>query len=246
MTWLIPNWFSILSRLIAGYFMWALHLQVGFPPTMPLTPTGATYLGVFIFFLVLPFAQRLKLGKLIEFERVREEIKEVRTEARELVSTVSATVNAVSNTIKQSVVVNVAEERQQAKKELSEDPAQSSEPSRQELDMLEYFGTSNPDLHYALARMRMDLEWHLRKILGKRLTTEEPSRMSNKFLSVRALFQRLASVVPRYKNMQGSFDYLIKVCNAAIHGQQIPEDIADEAMGIGLRILRELKKEPEV
>ena len=195
--------------------MWALHLQVGFPPTMPLTPTGATYLGVFIFFLVLPFAQRLKLGKLIEFERVREEIKEVRTEARELVSTVSATVNAVSNTIKQSVVVNVAEERQQAKKELSEDPAQSSDPSRQELDMLEYFGTSNPDLHYALARMRMDLEWHLRKILGKRLTTEEPSRMSNKFLSVRA-GAAVSAHWPgtvcgslRYKRvLQGSFDYL--------------------------------------
>lgn len=252
MTWLRENWFPVLSLLIAVYFLVAFHRQVGFLSSCPLTPTGATYLGVFVFFLVLPFAQRLKLGKLIEFEakvdQVRQEMKEARTESRELISTVSATVNAVSNTVSQNVFVGglSPEDRQRINEALSASLSQSTDPSRQELDMLEYFGTSEPDIHYAMARLRMDLERELRRILGKRLTTDDPSSIRDKYLSARSLFRRLAAATPRYKNMQGSFEYVIKVCNAAIHGQRIPEDVAYDARSAGLRILRELENQVQV
>ena len=251
MTWFKENYFSILSRLIAFYFLWAFHLQVGFPPTISLTPTGATYLSLFIFFLVLPFAKRLKLGKLFEFEakveEVREEVKEVRNETRQLVSTASLMANAISTTMSQNVFVGVpsSEDRRRAKEELSTVLDQPTDPSRQDLAMLDYFGTSEPDVHYALARLRMDLERELRRILGKHLITDEPSRMRDKYLSARSLFRRLTSTMPRYKNMQSSFDYLIQVCNAAIHGQRILEDVAHDAMNVGFRILRELQNVAE-
>ena len=49
---------------------------------MPLTPTAATYLMLAVMFIVLPYAQRLKVGKLIEFEakmeQVQADVKEVR------------------------------------------------------------------------------------------------------------------------------------------------------------------------
>lgn len=248
-SFLKSNTFSILSRLIAAYFAWVFHLHVGFPPQAPLTLTAITYLTLFIFFLVLPFAQRLKFGKFIEFEakveQVRADVKEVRTEARELVSTVSAVASAISASMNQSVVVNVPnlEEARAAREELSRAVPDSQETTGHGWDFQELSGAEDSDVNYALARLRMDLERELRRILGKRLSTDEPTKMQGRFLSARTLFRRLASKVERYKHMQSSFDYVLEVCNAAIHGQRIPEKVANEAIDMGQRILRELNKE---
>ena len=254
-SYLKAHWLPILSRSIAIYFIWAFHLQVGFPPYRPMTPTGATYLGLFAFFFLLPLAHRLKLGKLIEFEakveRVQEEVKAVRTETRELVLTVSNIVNAVSNTVSQNVVVNPLpdqEEKQIAREDLSITLPPDSDPSGHYSDISEYVGTSEPDLHYALARLRIDLERELRRILGigKRQIPDLSSKLKIRFISTRLMFRRLASSKPRYKNIQSSIDYLLQICNAAIHGQRVPEDSAHEALDMGIRILRELEKEAKV
>ena len=250
-SYLKTNYLSALSLLIAVYFIWTFHLHVGFPPTAPLTPTAATYLAALIFFLVLPFAQRLKLGKLIEFEgkveQVRADVREVRTETRELISTVSVVANAISASMNQNVVVNFPriEEAKEAREELSEALSQRPEPERQERDILEYLDTGDSDMHYGLAHLRMDLERELRRVLGKRLETDDPSRMRSKFPSARSLFRRLVYEIPRYKHMQSSFDYILRVCNAAVHGQQIPEGVAREAIDMGVRIRKELENEAE-
>ena len=248
-SFLKANYSSIFSRLIAVYFIWVFHRHVGFPPTGQLTFTSTIYLALFIFFLVLPFAQRIKLGKLIEFEakveQVREDIKEVRTETRELISTMSIVANAISNSMNQSVVVNLPkpEEVQAAREKLSEALTKPPEPTTQKEKVLDYIDAGGPDVHYALARLRMDLEKELQRVLDNHPKSDCPSRMRGKILSARSLFRRLVSVFPRYENMQDSFDYILKVCNAAIHGRQIPEKIAHEAIDMGLRILRELESE---
>ena len=252
MSYIRSNVLSVLSRLIAAYFIWVFHLHVGFPPTEPLTATAATYLALFIFFLVLPFAQRLKLGELIEFEakveQVRAEVKEVRTETRELISIVSVAATAISASMNQSVVVNLpgGEEARVAREELSEAITHHPEPTRQEKDILEYLDAGDSDQHYALARLRMDLERELRRVLGKRLELDDPSKMQGKFVTARPLFRRLVSAVPQYQHMQSSFDYVLRVCNAAVHGQRIPESIAREAVDMGLRMLRELEHAAEL
>lgn len=248
-SFLKENCLSILSLLVAFYFLIVFHLHAGFVPIAPLTVTSAIYLLLFLIFLVLPFAQRLKVGRLIDFEarveRTRAEIKEVRTETRDLISTVSAMVNAISATINQSVVVNLpgSKEAQEAREEMSNVLSHSSEPPTKEKEIYEYFGAGEFDVHYALARLRMDIERELRRILGKRLITDDPSRMRGKFLTARSLFQRLVTTAPRYKNMQSSFDYILNYCNAAIHGQRIPPGPAYEAIDMGLDLLRELENE---
>ena len=112
---LANNVWSILSGLASLYFLWVVHQHVGFPPTKPLTPTSAIYLALFVFFLAAPFVQRLRLGRLIEFEakveEVRTDMKEVRTETRELISTVSAVATAISASVNQSVVLNFSQFR---------------------------------------------------------------------------------------------------------------------------------------
>ena len=237
------------SWLVAGYFVWALHLHVGFPPGMPLTPTAATYLMLAVMFIVLPYAQRLKVGKLIEFEakmeQVQADVKEVRTETRELVTTASALATVISVNANQNVVVNVpsVEDAKVARSELLSAAAHSPEPDNQERTMLEYMGAGDSDVHYALARLRMDLERQLRRVLGKRMESDDPTKMRGRFLSARFLFRKLAAARPRYLQMQASFNYLLEVCNAAIHGQRVRQDVVYEAMDMGLRLLRELESE---
>ena len=248
-SWSRKHALAILSRLIAIYFIWAFHLHVGFPPIESLSSTAATYLAVFVFFLVLPFAQRVSLGKLIEFEakveKVQADVKEVRTETRELISTISVVANALSASMSQNVVVNIPNmgEAQEAREELSEAIEDDPDPSTHERNVQDYLEAGEADIHYALARLRMDLERELRRVLRERVKTDVPLSMQGRHLAARPLFRRLVSAVPRYKNMQSSFDYVLKVCNAAIHGQKISEGIALEAVDMGLRLLRELEKE---
>ena len=236
----------ILSLFVAIYFLWAFHLHVGFPPRTPLTSTSVAYLAMFVFFVVLPFAQRVKIGRFVDYrakvERVEAEVKDVRAENRELISVVSNWVSAISTSINQSVVVNVPnyDEVRKAREELSEDLGQPTEPSRVQNEVEEYFARE-PDLHYVLARLRMDLEWELRSVLRNRLESESSSIRRGKYFSLRDLFRRLVSANDRYKSWERSFNQIISTCNAAVHGQPIREDIAYEVIDMGLQMLRDLK-----
>lgn len=243
---------SMFSWAVAIYFIWVFHQSVGFPPAKPITATEWTYLVLFVFFAVLPFAQRLRIGRLIEFEakvkEVQDEVREARTEARQLVATVSTIANTISTSVSQTINLNIprAGEEKIAQDELSEIITDPPEPSAQRDAILSLVEAEGSDVHYALARLRIDLEQELRRLLGKRLEIEDPVSMRAEFLTARSLFRRLMKVDARYEGMKSSFDYMLRVCNAAIHGQRVPENIAYEAMDMGLRMLRELKKHQPV
>ena len=241
MSYLKANVWSVLSVLISGYFFWAFHLHVQFPPKVSLTYTSATYLGLFTFFVVLPFAQRLKIGKLIEFEKkvekVEEGVQDVRTQTEELNSSVDAVAKTVAPSLRQRLAT-------------SEDvlgalpPPQSTDQGQK---IREYLEAGNSNVTYALGRLRMDLERELRRILGEpAVVVDAPLKKRGRaaLLTARLLFRQLESRDARYGEMQRSFDYVINNCNAAVHGQQITEDIAHEVIDMGLRILEALKKEP--
>ncbi len=238
---LSTNVLSILSRLIALYFLWAFHLLAGFPPKADLTASSTTYLVLFVFFVILPFAQRLKLGELLEFEAKVEEVKtevgEFKTETRELLAVYNTLANTISNTVNQSVVVNLPgqEEIEEAREGLSQAIDNPEDPLTVETEVDEYLLAQGADPNYALARLRMDLERELRRILGKRLETRDPTRIRGQFLGAHSLFRRFAAAQPKYQSMGGSFDYVLKVCNAAIHGQRIHEGHAHEALQMGLQ-----------
>jgi len=246
---LLANHWPILSGTASLYFLWVFHEHVGFPPSEPLTPTSALYLALFVLFLLAPFVQRFRLGRLIEFEtkveEVRSDMKEVRNETREMISTVSAVATDISASVNQSVVLNFpsSEWARAAREEMSTAFGGAPEPERQEDEVREYMDLSASDPNYALARLRMDIERELRRILGKRLDTQDPPRMRGKFLTARSLFRTLVSMNPKYQQMRSSFDYVLEVCNAAIHGQRISEGVANEAIGMGLQMLRELRRE---
>ena len=175
-------------------------------------------------------------------------MKEVRTETRQMISAVSAVTTAPSASVNQSIVLNFpcSEWARAAGEEMSTAFGDATEPERQEDQIQEYMNQNALDSNYALARMRMDIESELRKILDKRPYTEDPSRMSGRNMSARMLFRTLVKMKPEFQHMRSSFDYVLEVCNAAIHGQRISEGTANEAVGKGLKMLRELRRENDL
>ena len=167
------NLWPILSGATSLYFVWVFHKHAGFPPTKALTIKSGLYFALFVVFLLAPLVQRLRLGRLLEFEtkveEVRSGMKEVRTETRELTSTVSAVATAISASVNQSVVVNFpsSEWAQAAREEMSAAFGEAPEVDRREGELREYMDLSASDLNYALARLRMDLERELRRIVGR-------------------------------------------------------------------------------
>lgn len=249
----LPEWLSMdVSRVVylilACYFLFLFHSIAGFSPHIELTSTSIAYLVLFIFFLILPSASKLKLGKILEYESkveaVKKEVKEFKDETRQTLLLQNSLINTVSNSLSQSININIPglSEIRAAKEELDETIEGTEEPESIEREIDEFLASEGSDLNFALAKLRMEIERELRTILGKRTTTTDPFIMQGKFLSARSLFREFIKKFPKYEGMNKSFDYILKICNAAIHGQNISQDHAHEALYMGLRMLDELKK----
>ena len=55
------------------------------------------------------------------------------------------------------------------------------------------------------------------------MTTSSPESGDNRFLSTRTLFTQFIQLLPGYERLQTSVDYVLRICNAAIHGQVVPD-----------------------
>lgn len=237
--------FPFLSRLISFAFLFLGLYNIGFPPKDDIGSTSLTLLVFSIFFLLLPIAKKISIGKLLTFERevekVKDEVKEFKTETKEFLNVYSNMITAISNTVNQTVNVHLPgqKEAKEAKEELDLTLETESEPSSIEDSVEKYLMLSDNDINLALARLRMDIERKLREILGKRVVTSDPTDMKSKFLSARQLFKEFTILYPNYKGMHSSFDYILKVCNAAIHGQKIYDGHGHEAIYMGVKMLKE-------
>lgn len=89
----------------------------------------------------------------------------------------------------------------------------------------------------------MDIESELRRILGEITPAKDVEAMQRRAVAARPMFRKLASFVPKYQYLRRSFDYVLEVCNAEIHGQIISQSDTIETIGMGLQILRDLKSE---
>lgn len=243
---LSANVFPAICYLLAAYFLFAFCQTTGVPPSKALDATSGGYLVLALFLFMLPEAKKLKLGTLLEYEakvqEIKEEVKQFKEETRNTLSAYTSLISAISNTVSQTINVNLPSpaEATQAKEALDETLKKESSRSELEDEIEHFLAQGGNDLNYALAKLRMQLERELRRVLGKRTETLSPSD-GIKYQSAGALFREFTQKYPTYYQIGSSFDYVLKVCNAAIHGQVIPEGYAHEALYMGLRMLNELK-----
>ena len=246
--WICINVLRLSSLAIAAYFFYVFHSIVGFPPEQELNSSSTTYLIVSIFFFLLPLAKKLKLGKLLEYEakvnEIKSEVKEFKDETRQMLSMQNTLINTVSNTISQNINITLPGygEIEEAKEELDSTIKDPTPKEELESEIENLLATEGSDLNFALAKLRINIEKELRRILIKRLDTDDPTKMKGKFMSVRSLFREFTKIFPQYSGMYSSFDYILKICNAAIHGQNISQGHAHEALQMGFKMLDELKK----
>lgn len=246
-TLLAANVFPTICYVMAAFFVYAFFLRVGFPPVKDLDATAGTYLALALFMFMLPEAKRLKLGQLFEYEakvkEIKEDVKQFKEETRTTLSAYTSLVSAISNTVSQNITVNLPgrAEATEAREDL--DATLKHQPPKSELESQidEFLEAEANDLSYSLAKLRMQLERELRRVLGKRQDIAPTPDHEPRFLSARSLFTQFARLYPRYEGLSKSFDYVLRICNAAIHGQFVPQGSAHEALSMGLSMLSELR-----
>jgi hypothetical protein len=162
-------------------------------------------------------------------------------EVRSTLSVLSTNVNTIGGMSNQ-ITVNIPAlaELQQARQDVA---AAIPAKSKGEAEKVEsrIILQSEDDRIMALARTRIDIERTLREALGKRTYLPPEKVETIKFASITKLFAMAADIYPALPNLQKAFKYVTQVCNAAIHGQRVSDQQADEALALGAEILAALQ-----
>ncbi|WP_259756969.1 hypothetical protein [Pseudomonas sp. GCEP-101] len=239
--------FPFTCRLVGCTLIFLAISGLGFPPSAKLSTTPLSLLIISAFFLLLPIAKKITLGKVISFERevaqVKEEVRQAKLDLQQSLSTYSNMISAISNTINQNINVHFhpePRERTKAKEEI--DSASSGEQASNKT--MSFIQNADYDTNYALAKLRMEIEKSLRTSLGRKTTNNNPASMRSGYASARQMFSELTKKRPELERMKNSFDYIMKVCNAAIHGQQVLNNHAEEAIQMGLVLLQAIQPDP--
>jgi len=237
----MPLWvLAAFSWSVSFYFLLGFAANVGFPPDRSLASGDAAYLFLWLFFLFLPFFNKVKLGKFLELEReltkTKTEMESFKADVRNNISLLTTNVNTIGN-LSNQVTVNLPgigelEELKQKVDDLAT-PKAKQEAENIRADIL----FESEDSVMALARTRIKMEYLLRRILGKRATVNKLRNKSGKVFGLRQMFDVFVSEKPQYQFLTKPFMYVNQICNAAVHAQRVSEEQANEALDLGARIL---------
>ncbi|WP_430419309.1 hypothetical protein [Methylibium petroleiphilum] len=237
----------LFSWIVATYFGIGFIAKAGFPPKTDLLIGDALFVGLFLFFLFLPFFNKIKVGSWLELEREIKEAKKEATDAkRELTdfkTEVRNTLNVVS-TQRTNVYVNGAPNAAQLREQQATIATKLDATEQSTVEKYEETVKSqeSDDVAYVLAKVRIDIERLLRAIVGKRIG---PAPTTNiKLASARQLFDSLVHKEEAWEYLRRPFEYVNRVCNAAIHGQIVSAEQSDEALKLGAQIIAALKQHP--
>jgi len=246
----------VLSWIIAGYFGYGFVFKAGFPPNTDLIISDALFVGVTLFFLFLPFFDKIKIGSWIELERKVEEAKkeaagakkdlsEFKTEVRNTLSVVSTNLNTQRMSTQLNFYAAADPDKLREAQEKIATKLDANDRSTVKGYESAVRASQNGDIPLMLAKVRIDIERLLRKIVSARLTPSYVlDKVPVKFATARQLFQRLVDSDDSYAYLEEPFRYVNGVCNAAMHAQPVPLEQADDALRMGAEIIEVLSKHP--
>ena len=237
----IPTWLSVvITIMISVYLLVLFHLSVDLANPYNIQPIHYLVLLLGVLIPLVPFIQKLRIGKIIELERniqqQKEEVRDFKNEIRQLISITSTNLNSISN-LSNTTNLNFdsSDLLKQAKEQLSQ---ATSQPTQQEIqDVKRELLLDNEDTIMALARTRIQLEHLLRQVLGKKTRYGIKSLNDVKYLSASRLYKMFLEDYSNYQYLENSFEYVLRICNAAIHGQHVPLKQAQEALEIGAMLI---------
>jgi hypothetical protein len=205
-----------------------------------------------IFFFVLPEVRRFQNTKLLESQAqlsdAKNEIQELKSETRALMSAYNGLIFSVSNATNHLMSLNTLPNLQDVKDaHKSLNSALGEETSHHQLaaEIDLFLNEEDSDFESALWDLRRVMEKELRRVMRRELATAKVDG-SPRFLSSSGLFDEFVRKYPNYGPMYSAFHYVLRVCDAALHGREVPENLVQEAFQMGFRILDALRQlEPE-
>lgn len=230
------------SWLIAAYFGAGFVTKASFPPKSDLLIGDALFVGLTLFFLFLPFFDKIKIGSWIELERKVDEAKKeaaaAKDELREFKAEVRNTVSVISsNNVSPQFNIHLADMlRQQGEKvdqNLDQKGRANAEEVTKELQ-------ADDDVNFALAKVRIEIERLLRMILGRSFMVSTSGHP--RFLSINSMFDQLVQQEPNLAFLREPMRNVLSVCNAAVHAQIIAPEQAGEALKLGALIIAAFKQ----
>lgn len=224
----------IVCWAIAFYFFIISNIGYNFPPDLS-GPAGKALLVSIVLFL-LPFAKSLSITGLFSYEakidEVKKEVSDFKTETRDLIKIQTSLITSVSANQTTHNVFNIPSLTDAANAE-KQIPHRAQNPNSTETaERVKHVVSVGPlELNIELARTRMDLERLLREKVGR--TTGLGGKREVKFMSLTGLWREYIQDNPQMKHYDSAMRYVVDICNAAIHGQNVPIENAVEAIQLG-------------
>ena len=194
-----------------------------------------------IFLILIPLVKSIKFFNIFELEKeikqTKDDIKDFKTEIRQSVSLLTNSVNASIGNMHNNITVQMPGTKQlkEANRKIDEHGSYKEKVSFN--DVKEQLSiTDDEDIIMALARTRIKIETLLREVTGPTLDTK--NRNPN---GTNDLFRLFVSKYPEYGYLKDSFRYVLRICNAGIHGTDLSYNQAQEAIDLGFRIIKELE-----
>jgi hypothetical protein len=136
-----------------------------------------------------------------------------------------------ANTIVADKIDELKSQSDSTKKRTIEEAEQESEVK---------LSTEN-DVYWKVARLRIEIEQALRFVLNKRQSIKDSKIFDIKFLGLNKLFSLYLKEYPESKNMEESFIVFNQIANAVIHGQKMTDEQIDKGARLGTNIMRYIK-----
>ncbi|PKO16810.1 MAG: hypothetical protein CVU39_06225 [Chloroflexi bacterium HGW-Chloroflexi-10] len=242
--YLLDHGKSILFFLICWYFglrifVWG-YANIDFSKPDEINSIFLVLSAIGILLIILPFFRRLKVGDFEierEVEQAKKDLSEFKNETRNAIAVMSTQITTVASIRNQNQVTVYVPGYEEANADLRHRTSQSVEKEAEEIkdEFLE-----NQDTAMAIVKIRVQLEYLLRRLLEKRVEVNDASK-EIKFMSLLQMTRELFKYYPDYMYLLKSFDYVREVGNAAAHAQKIPDYQAQETLDIGAKLIAILK-----
>lgn len=237
---------AVLSWAVAFYFCTGFVAKASFPPKADLLIGDAIFIGLTLFFLFLPFFNKIKVGSWLSLEREVKEAKQdaaaAKEELREFKNEIRTTVSMVTTNTVNLTLAGAGELRRQGAK-----VAEKLDPrGRERAEEVEQELHAESDTSYALAKIRIDIERLLRLIVGKEMNVPVLSGSTPRFMPLTETFEILVQSDSSFAYLRDPMKKVLAVCNAAIHAQNVSADQANEALKLGAQIIAILNQHKNV
>ncbi len=230
----------IITTIFSIYFFILFINSSGFLPNCPISGCQWLLLIFSFIFAIIPFFNKIKIGKIVELERELQKTKNEFSEYKDFTfhqfTMLSSNINTISN-LQNTININIPgiEDLNKAKTELDSYSEGTIEEDANEIK--EELVLEGEDMMMALVKTRIRLEGLLRKILGKRKYTKSREGKPVKYFALYKLFMMFIQENKEYQNLIEPFKYVNQLYNAAAHAQIVSDGQALEALEIGTRLI---------